>query len=138
VAATINCANYIYFHALRLCHGLGNPQSVQVFVEELLNLHRGQGFDILWRDQNTCPSESEYKRMVLDKTGGLLRLATRLMATFSSHSLNFLPLIDLLSLYYQIRDDYINLQSAQYMENKSYCEGNTNTINISFFRRNQQ
>jgi hypothetical protein len=24
------------------------------------------------------------------------------------------------------------------MENKSYCEGNTNTINISFFRRNQQ
>lgn len=122
VAATINCANCVYFQALMLCHRLGNPQAVQVFVEELLNLHRGQGYDILWRDQNTCPTEAEYRRMVLDKTGGLLRLAARLMAAFSIHSPPFLPLIDLLSLYYQIRDDYINLQSAQYMENKSYCE----------------
>ncbi len=35
---------------------------------------------------------------------------------------NFKPLTDTLGLYFQIRDDYANLQSKQYTENKSYCE----------------
>ena len=52
---------------------------MDVFVRELLNLHRGQGQDILWRDQLRCPTEAEYTRMVLDKTGGLFRLAVGLM-----------------------------------------------------------
>lgn len=33
-------------------------------VEELLELHRGQGMDIYWRDSFTCPTEEEYKEMV--------------------------------------------------------------------------
>ena len=44
-----------------------------MFVEELLNLHRGQGQDIVWRDTQKVPSEKEYYSMVLDKTGGLFR-----------------------------------------------------------------
>jgi len=34
-------------------------------VEELLNLHRGQGMDLFWRDSLTCPTEEEYVQMVL-------------------------------------------------------------------------
>jgi hypothetical protein len=37
-----------------------------VSPEELVNLHRGQGYDILWRDTSTCPTEAEYTQMVLD------------------------------------------------------------------------
>ena len=33
--------------------------------EQLLELHRGQGMDIFWRDSYTCPSEEEYKDMVI-------------------------------------------------------------------------
>ena len=33
-------------------------------IEELLELHRGQGMDIYWRDSYTCPTEDEYKEMV--------------------------------------------------------------------------
>ena len=33
--------------------------------EELLNLHRGQGMDLFWRDSLTCPTEEEYVQMVL-------------------------------------------------------------------------
>ena len=33
-------------------------------TEELLNLHRGQGLDIFWRDTLTCPTEDEYIDMV--------------------------------------------------------------------------
>lgn len=36
----------------------------QVFTEQLLELHKGQGMDIYWRDSYTCPSEEEYKLMV--------------------------------------------------------------------------
>jgi len=119
---TINTANYMYFLAMEMCWNTGNQEAVSVFIEELLQLHRGQGHDILWRDNNACPSEEEYKGMVMDKTGGLFRLATRLMQAFAKDKRDFIPLVNLLGLYYQIRDDYINLWSDKYMENKSFCE----------------
>ena len=34
-------------------------------TEQLLELHRGQGMDIHWRDSYTCPTEDEYKDMVI-------------------------------------------------------------------------
>jgi geranylgeranyl diphosphate synthase type 3 len=57
---------------------------VQVFTEELINLHRGQGMDLYWRDHLTCPTEQEYLEMVSNKTGGLFRLAIRIMQAESS------------------------------------------------------
>lgn len=74
-------------------------------TEELLNLHRGQGMDLYWRDSLTCPTEEEYIDMVSNsvscfilhltggetnrnshppETGGLFRIAIRLMAATSS------------------------------------------------------
>ena len=38
---------------------------------------------------------------------------------------DYLPLVNLLGLYYQIRDDYLNLQSDEYQKNKSFAEGTT-------------
>jgi len=126
VPSTLNCANYVYFIALERCHALENGEAMRVFVEELLNLHRGQGQDILWRDTNHCPTEAEYTRMVLDKTGGLFRLAVGMMAAFSTASEapgdKFRALVDLLALYFQIRDDLVNLRSDEYMHSKSFCE----------------
>ena len=121
---TLNAANYVYFLALEACHGLGSADATAVFVEELLNLHRGQGQDIRWRDANTAPSEAAYAAMVLDKTGGLFRLAVGLMAAFSGSRsrAEFRPLVDALALYFQIRDDLVNLRSDDYMRSKSYCE----------------
>jgi geranylgeranyl diphosphate synthase type 3 len=122
VPATINCANYIYFVALQRCSQLGNPEATNIFIEELINLHKGQGFDIYWRDNGSCPTEEQYKTMVIHKTGGLFRLAVRLMQAFSANQTNFVPLVNALGLLFQIRDDYMNLQSQQYMDNKSFCE----------------
>lgn len=78
-AQTINSANYTYFLALREIMKLKNPQAIDIFTEELLNLHRGQGMELFWRDTLTCPSEAEYLEMVGAKTGGLFRLAIKLM-----------------------------------------------------------
>lgn len=37
---------------------------LEIVNEELLNLHRGQGMDLYWRDSLTCPTEQEYIDMV--------------------------------------------------------------------------
>ncbi|XP_058960668.2 geranylgeranyl pyrophosphate synthase [Pocillopora verrucosa] len=122
VAHTINSANYMYFKALEKVLSLNHPDCINIFTEELLELHRGQGMDIYWRDSYTCPSEDEYHEMVKKKTGGLFRLAVRLMQSFSENRSNFVPLLDTLALFFQIRDDYANLLSEEYKENKSFCE----------------
>jgi geranylgeranyl diphosphate synthase type 3 len=78
-AQTINSANYVYFLALQELMKLRNPETIIIYTEELLNLHRGQGMDLFWRDTLTCPSEDDYLAMVDNKTGGLFRLAVKLM-----------------------------------------------------------
>lgn len=78
-AQTINSANYVYFCALQELQILNNPKVMTIYTEELLNLHRGQGMDLFWRDTLTCPTEDDYLEMVGNKTGGLFRLAVKLM-----------------------------------------------------------
>ena len=62
--------------------------------------------------------------MVKDKTGGLFRLAVGLMQAFATTNkdTDFTSLVNNLALYFQIRDDYINLADEEYMKSKSFCE----------------
>lgn len=122
VASVINCANYCYFLALQLCSSMNNQKANAVFLDEMIRLHHGQGFDIFWRDHQVCPTEEDYKQMVLDKTGGLFRLGVKLMQAFSEDTRDYIPLVNKLAIYFQIRDDYINLQSFEFMDNKGFCE----------------
>lgn len=122
VPSVINSANYVYFLGLEKVLTLEHPEAVRVFTRQLLELHRGQGLDIFWRDTYTCPTEDEYRKMVLQKTGGLFGLAVGLMQLFSEWKHDLKPLLDTLGLFFQIRDDYANLSSKEYSENKSFCE----------------
>ncbi|XP_049869792.1 terpene synthase isoform X2 [Pectinophora gossypiella] len=122
VASTINAANYVMIVALEKTLELGHPLATTVYTEQLLELHRGQGMEIYWRDNFRCPSEDEYKQMTIKKTGGLFMLAIRLMQLFSDNKSDFSKLSAILGLYFQIRDDYCNLCLQEYSENKSYCE----------------
>lgn len=62
--------------------------------------------------------------MVQDKTGGLFRLAVGLMQAFATtnQETDFTPLVNKLAMYFQIRDDFINLADEEYMKSKSFCE----------------
>lgn len=75
-------------------------------ADELLNLHRGQGMDLFWRENLICPTEAEYidmvnnsafclihfvrdlvgSRSILAETGGLFRIAIKLMMAASPES----------------------------------------------------
>lgn len=122
IASTINAANYVIIIALEKTLKLGHPLATTVYTEQLLELHRGQGLEIYWRDNFQCPTEDEYKEMTMKKTGGLFMFAIRLMQLFSDNKSDFTKLSSLLGLYFQIRDDYCNLCLREYSENKSYCE----------------
>ena len=124
-AQTINSANYVYFLALKELQNLENRDEAQeIFTNELLNLHRGQGMDLYWRDTLTCPTEDDYLEMVQNKTGGLFRLAVKLMQAESSEKgrIDCVPLVNIMGLIFQICDDYLNLSSSVYTKNKGLCE----------------
>jgi geranylgeranyl diphosphate synthase, type III len=122
VPQTINSANYIYFVALSEIQKLRNPKVIHIFADELANLHRGQGMDLYWRDNLHCPSESDYLEMVGNKTGGLFRLGIKLMQAESKNLVDCVPLVNILGLIFQIADDYKNLRSQTYSDNKGICE----------------
>ncbi|GBF65893.1 geranylgeranyl pyrophosphate synthase [Trichophyton mentagrophytes] len=122
IPQTINSANYVYFQALDEIQKLKSPEAINIFVKELMNLHRGQGMDLYWRDTLTCPTEEDYLEMVGNKTGGLFRLAIKLMQAESSVPIDCVPLVDLMGLMFQVCDDYLNLSNPTYSKNKGLCE----------------
>ncbi|RKP27053.1 geranylgeranyl pyrophosphate synthase [Syncephalis pseudoplumigaleata] len=122
VPTVINTANFVYFIALNELQQLNNEHMTGIFTEELLNLHRGQGMEIHFRDTFTCPTFDEYQEIIMNKTGGLLRLAIRLLQAASPVDIDCVPLANLLGEHFQMRDDYINLKSDKYTDAKGFCE----------------
>lgn len=130
VPQTINSANYVYFLAMNELVQLEPEQHhvdrslQQLVTDELLNLHRGQGLELYWRDALVCPTEEEYISMVNNKTGGLFRIGIKLMMACGTTNtdVDYIPLVNLLGVYFQIRDDYMNLQSTEYAHNKGFAE----------------
>lgn len=152
IPQTINTANYVYFlvfseifrmnedstsasaespplspHSTLAVNGVPRATVERLVVDELINLHRGQGMDLLWRDSLICPTEEEYVEMVNNKTGGLFRIAVKLMLSQSpaARSVGFpelIPMVNLIGLLFQILDDFMNLQSSKYAENKGFAE----------------
>ncbi|KAJ3875164.1 terpenoid synthase [Lentinula edodes] len=135
VPQTVNAASYIvikvYKDALELRGIMKDDTSSkagstpeEIITEELLNAHRGQGMDILWRDHVKCPTEDEYIEMIKNKTASLFRILVRLMMACATKQkdVNYIPLIDLIGVMYQIRDDYNNLQDASYSDTKGFAE----------------
>ncbi|KAF2892307.1 hypothetical protein ILUMI_13865 [Ignelater luminosus] len=86
----------------------------------------GQVMDVYWRDNYICPTEGEYKLMVIRKTGSICLLFYKVLDIYGrtedldKHAL--LRLLTCLGLYFQINDDYINLWSVEYQKTKGFCE----------------
>ncbi|KAL4796622.1 putative geranylgeranyl diphosphate synthase [Aspergillus venezuelensis] len=121
---TINSANYQLIRALQHISELDVSESLHIFIEELQNLYIGQSMDLYWTSNVICPSVDEYLHMIEHKTGGLFRLFSRLMCFHSTNhaEADLTTLSKCLGRYFQIRDDYQNLVSAEYTKQKGFCE----------------
>jgi geranylgeranyl pyrophosphate synthase len=122
VAQTFNSGNYVYFLALREIQKLNSPRAIDIYVNALIQLHRGQGMDVFWRDSLICPTEEEYLDMVANKTGALFCLAIDLLQLGSTVQVDLNPLVQQFGMIFQICDDYLNLKSTSYLEKKGLCE----------------
>ncbi|TRM64632.1 isoprenoid synthase domain-containing protein [Schizophyllum amplum] len=130
IPQTMNAANYACSKAyadlakLRPFCTVKSPSLEDILTDEFLSLMRGQGLDILWRDTHRCPSEEEYLRMINGKASGMLRLGARLMMACATANMDkdYSPLMNLIGIYGQIRDDFMNLYSTEYTETKGFAD----------------
>jgi ophiobolin F synthase len=128
IAQTVNSGCREILKAVNEASQLGLPSAIAITLEALDELHVGQSYDLYWTRHNKCPSKKEYLEMVDGKTGGLFRLLARLMIAASPHrhdaqlSSSIEALVSLVGIQFQIRDDYQNLHSADYSDQKGFCE----------------
>lgn len=121
IPRTINTANLVVLETIREVRER-MPGAEAILLDELINLHKGQGRELFWRDTNVCPSESEYLQMANDKTAGLYRLAVRLLQTGSPNSIDLVRVANAMGLLYQVRDDYLNLVDENFQKTKGFAE----------------
>jgi ophiobolin F synthase len=123
----INSANFMFVRAVQEARKLSNPEAVDVVLEELERLYIGQSWDLFWKHNLISPTEEAYMSMVDSKTGGMFRMLLRLMDGESGQVPKcdverLVRLMGLLGRFFQVRDDYMNLKSGTYAEQKGFCE----------------
>ncbi|GKZ64542.1 geranylgeranyl pyrophosphate synthase [Aspergillus niger] len=128
VAQTINAATHALTQAFEKVVPLMKPGTSNGFFDELRNLHVGQAMDLHWTRSGYRPSIAEYLEMNRLKTGALFCLASNLLyiqGSFPAEAIKQTDLSDLmisLGQYFQARDDYINLASTEYQEQKGFAQ----------------
>ncbi|TLD13740.1 uncharacterized protein PgNI_03792 [Pyricularia grisea] len=137
-AATINSATYLYVQAVQAVHDLGCKRTMDVLLRRLQQLFLGQSLDLHWTFNRTCPTKAEYFGMIEKKTGAFLSLVAELMMAASVSASASAPrdcgsstegpenVFEAFSyqsgLYFQVRDDYLNITSADYADKKGFAE----------------
>ncbi|PYI02734.1 terpenoid synthase [Aspergillus sclerotiicarbonarius CBS 121057] len=125
---TINAATFALTLAFEKAAPLMQSDTMSGFFEEVRNLHLGQAMDLHWTRCGQCPTISEYMEMNRLKTSALFCLASHLLYNHGSFSPQTIAqndiknLMILLGQYFQARDDYINLASAQYQKEKGFAQ----------------
>jgi len=100
-----------------------------IIISTLVTLHEGQGADIYWTTKKYCPTINQYLKMVDNKTGALLILLQELCilhSTLEEEDKNEIRekitlFFKTFAKFFQIRDDYINLTSFSYWQEKGVC-----------------
>ncbi|GIJ92399.1 hypothetical protein Asppvi_011381 [Aspergillus pseudoviridinutans] len=124
-AQCINSATYLVTHAISETRKLKSPEALSIFLDGLEQLAIGQSWDLDWKFRTHCPSIAEYMTMVDGKTGAMFTMLVRLMHNMSAAPWDLChieSLARILGRWYQIRDDYQNLQDTEYAEKKGFCE----------------
>lgn len=97
-------------------------------VENIYYTHIGQGMDIYYTQNKIVPTMEDYDKMMEYKTGMLFITIIDLLMEKTKNIIvkknyeNLCKCVSNFSLFFQIRDDYINLADASYWKERGFCQ----------------
>ena len=129
---SLNAGYLTIFRILNII-GRDHPTFLPVILDALDKIHVGQGFDIYYTQHQIIPSIVDYVEMMKNKTGCLFTISLDLISeTFAlenkvpavfKRELDAIRLaLNKFAIYFQIRDDYINLCDPKYWQEKGFCQ----------------
>jgi len=125
---SINSGYYSIFKSLTQITQNFSQQTTNKIVEYITKIHEGQGMDIYYTQNKVIPTLEEYEKMMMYKTGYAFIMNLELLMDKSTNVIfrkNYQKVKNILilfSLFFQIRDDYINLTDLEYWKEKGFCQ----------------
>ena len=122
---SIVSANFVYFKVFHKLISLVPHQKQlefsKVFTEEMLLSHLGQADDLFChvlvkeaRPELDSFAESDYIRMVVSKTGSILRMMVKMICCAFDSSIKLqdqlISIVEKMGISFQIYDDYLNIK----------------------------
>lgn len=128
VPLALNAGYYSIFKTLNRITQHFTPATTSKIIKILSILHEGQGMDIYYTHHKYIPSLVEYEKMMIYKTGYVFLLNLELLLDKSTnvimkkHIGKLEHILTQLAVFFQIRDDYINLTDPEYWKEKAFCQ----------------
>ncbi|KAF9888183.1 Geranylgeranyl pyrophosphate synthase [Aspergillus nanangensis] len=124
IPQTINSSTYVLIASITEATKLQSKRAVSIVTQGVSVMLQGQAMDLCSTYLGECPTFEEYFKMIDYKTGELFCIAYALMAAEASSpfSQSLESFLTLLGRYFQVRDDYMNLVSDQYADQKGFCD----------------
>jgi geranylgeranyl diphosphate synthase type 3 len=125
---SINAGYYSAFKSLTQITQNFSHKTVNKIIEYVQYTHEGQGMDIYYTQNKVIPTLEEYEKMMVYKTGYAFLMNFELLIDKSTNVLfrrnyeQVKHILILFSLFFQIRDDYINLTDLNYWKEKGFCQ----------------
>jgi geranylgeranyl pyrophosphate synthase len=125
---SINSGYYSIFKTLMHITQNFSQQTTNKIVEYITKIHEGQGMDIYYTQNKVIPNLEEYEKMMVYKTGYAFLMNLELLMDKSTNVIfrkkyeKVKDILILFSLFFQIRDDYINLTDIDYWREKGFCQ----------------
>ena len=128
IPLSLNAGYYSIFKTLNEIVNNFTQQTTNKIIEYLFLIHEGQGMDIYYTQQKIIPSLEEYEKMMIYKTGFVFLINLELLMDKSTnvimkkHYEKIKNVLIKFSMFFQIRDDYINLTDSEYWKIKGFCQ----------------
>jgi|694.fasta_scaffold45577_3 geranylgeranyl pyrophosphate synthase len=128
IPLALNAGYYCAFKMLNVITNNFRQHIVNKSIEYIYYVHEGQGMDIYYTNNKVIPTIEEYTKMIVYKTGyGFLMLLEVLIdksnnVVMIKNKEILEKILTTFSIFYQIRDDYINLTDPEYWKIKGFCQ----------------
>jgi len=128
IPLSINSGYYSAFKSLTQITQNFSQQTSNKIIAYITKIHEGQGMDIYYTQNKVIPTLEEYEKMMVYKTGYAFIMNLELLMDKSTNVIlkknyeKMKHILILFSLFFQIRDDYINLTDLNYWREKGFCQ----------------